>query len=54
MDCCKKGCSKIIIFQDSFDPVIEHMSQKVGWITGLNTNTWNDEAELLQVSRAKL
>lgn len=42
--------SKTGWLQDSFSPVIESMSQKVSWMTGLNTNTWNDEAELLQVA----
>jgi hypothetical protein len=46
---CESQCS-ICSAQDSFSPVIETMSQKVSWMTGLNTNTWNDEAELLQVT----
>jgi hypothetical protein len=41
-------------FQDSFSPIIEKMSQKVSWMTGLNTNTWKDEAELLQVDNILL
>ena len=37
-------------FQDSFHPIITQMSKKVSWMTGLNTDTWKDDAELLQVA----
>ncbi len=42
--------SKTGWLQDSFDPVIQRLAERIGRITGLNTNTWNDDAELLQVA----
>ncbi len=45
--------SKTGWLQDSFDPLVQQLSQKIHWMTGLNTNTWNDDAELLQVGRNK-
>ena len=35
--------------QDSASPVISKLSKRVGMITGLETNTWKESSELLQV-----
>ena len=42
--------SKTGWLQDSFHPVIRSLTERVGWMSGLHTNTWNDDAELLQVA----
>ena len=42
--------SKTGWLQDSFHPVVKRMTDRISWMTGLNTNTWNDDAELLQVA----
>jgi len=36
--------------QDSRSPVISKVTKRVGHITGLNTDTWSDGSELLQVA----
>ena len=36
-------------FQDSFSPVIRSIGDRASWTTGLATDTWTDDAELLQV-----
>ena len=41
--------SKTGWLQDSFHPAIKSTSQRVSDITGLNTDTFQDESELLQV-----
>ena len=46
--------SKTGWIQDSFHPAIAKMSERVTRITGLRTNTFYDEAELLQVQRSQL
>ena len=42
--------SKTGWLQDSHAPVISKVTARVSWLTGLKTNTWNDESELLQVA----
>ncbi len=42
--------SKTGWLQDSFHPVVRKLTERVGWITNLKTDTWNDDAELLQVA----
>ena len=41
--------SKTGWLQDSFHPVIAKLTERVGQVTGLKTDTFKDEAELLQV-----
>lgn len=41
--------SKTGWLQDSFNPVVRKLTERVSWMTNLNTDTWNDDAELLQV-----
>ena len=42
--------SKTGWLQDSFHPAISSLTRRVSDITGLNTDTFQDESELLQVS----
>eukprot|EP00094_Tigriopus_californicus_P009767 TCALIF_09416-PA protein Name:"Similar to P4HA2 Prolyl 4-hydroxylase subunit alpha-2 (Gallus gallus)" AED:0.25 eAED:0.25 QI:0/0.66/0.5/1/1/1/10/0/816 len=42
--------SKTSWLQDSFDPLIRIVTQRVAWMTGLNTDTMKEESELLQVA----
>ena len=42
--------SKTGWLQDSFHPVIARLTKRVSHISGLKTDTFNDESELLQVS----
>ena len=46
--------SKTGWLQDSFHPLIQSLAGRIGRITGLNTNTWQDDAELLQVQYIQL
>ena len=41
--------SKTGWLQDSFHPVIGKLGERVSQVTGLRTNTFYDESELLQV-----
>ena len=41
-------------FQDSFSPVIRSIGDRASWTTGLATDTWTDDAELLQVGILKI
>ena len=42
--------SKTGWLQESFHPTIGTVTNRVSFVTGLNTNTFDDESELLQVS----
>lgn len=42
--------SKTGWLQDNAHPIVEKLTKRVAWMTGLRTNTWNDDAELLQVN----
>ena len=42
--------SKTGWLQDSFHPIVRKLTERVAWMTGLNTDTWKDDAELLQVA----
>ena len=46
--------SKTGWLQDSFHPVIAKLTERVGQVTGLKTDTFKDEAELLQVLCASI
>lgn len=42
--------SKTGWLQDSHHDSVRNIGEKVNWMTGLSTNTWSDDAELLQVA----
>lgn len=46
--------SKTGWLQDSFHPIVRKLSERISWMTGLNTDTWKEDAELLQVRRLLL
>ena len=46
--------SKTGWLQDSFHPVLGKITERISHITGLRTDTYNDESELLQVNRVSL
>ena len=42
--------SKTGWLQDSFHPLIKKLAERISWMTGLNTDTMREDAELLQVA----
>ncbi len=42
--------SKTGWLQESFDPAISRLTERITRITGLRADTWRDESELLQVA----
>ncbi|XP_040579772.1 prolyl 4-hydroxylase subunit alpha-2 [Lepeophtheirus salmonis] len=46
----KTRTSKTGWLQDSFHPIVSKMSFKVNSMTGLNSDTWKEDAELLQIA----